>query len=941
VERVLSAQAGFKEDVVDARDSLQGFGDWSDSEALARLLDRLHGVSGMSFVVMGVDGDVAASSGWEEPGRLEASLAKGRECLHRLLKGARDSWDDFALVGCGEGLWSAAAPIEVQGEVLAMLLAGGFVLAEEAADGGAGPESRGRARASAPICTERQVFESLRLGVEHVALLIDSAKERRRRKQAESRGERRTRLAQYALDAIPTPIFHKDAEGLYTGSNQAFEAFLGKTREEIAGKRVFDISPGELAETYHIKDLELMTRGGTQVYEHQVRFADGSLRDVIFNKAVMTDEAGRPEGVVGVMVDVTAKNARIRELEQELREVGDLRQVIERSKAMVFLWRVAEGWPVDLVTSNVRQLGYEPGEFLEGTVSWPGITHPDDVPWLEQEVAGYLRDGVHEFDQEYRLFDKEGRVRWVEDHTRAVLDGRGRVTHFQGVIVDVTDRKLAEAELAEHRRRLEQRAQETALMLGREERASRALMDAITESAFLLDVEGRFLAVNRMVGRRLGVPAEELVGKSAFDFISPELAESRRARVEQVVETGEPVRFEDQRGGRRIDQTLRPVLDQEGRVTAIAGFGRDVTEERRALEQLQTSEERFRRALAQAPIPVGIVNEDEDILLVSRAFTEITGYALADIPTLGRWAQLAYGEQASRARSHILEIMQREERVHEGEFEVMVRDGERRIWDFHSAPLGRDLDGRKTLLFMAMDVTRRKQAEQELARSNQELEQFAYAASHDLREPLRKAAGFIDLLQRRYQGALDEKADSYIQNIADAADRMQRLIEDLLLLSQVGRTELARRPVDLSELLEEVVQDLDVAFQESGARLEADPLPVVSGEPTLLRMLLQNLVSNALKFHKPNQAPEVAVTARSESDRAMVTVADRGVGFEPDAADRVFGVFQRLHPGGEYPGSGVGLAVCQKIVHRHGGEIRAEAVPGEGAAFTFTLPLAG
>lgn len=229
-------------------------------------------------------------------------------------------------------------------------------------------------------------------------------------------------------------------------------------------------------------------------------------------------------------------------------------------------------------------------------------------------------------------------------------------------------------------------------------------------------------------------------------------------------------------------------------------------------------------------------------------------------------------------------------------------------------------------------------ANTELARSNADLEQFAYVASHDLSEPLRTVAGFSQLLGKRYRGRLDADADMYIEHMTDGVDRMQQLIDDLLLYSRVGRAPLSAAPVDLSTLLDEVLDDLAPAIGTRFARITRDPLPTVAGEQGQLRQALQNLVANAMKFTAPGVVPEVHVGASRDGESWVVTVADNGIGIAPEQREAIFKMFGRLHPSDAYPGTGIGLALVKRIVERHAGRIWVEPRVGGGSIFSFTLP---
>jgi len=225
---------------------------------------------------------------------------------------------------------------------------------------------------------------------------------------------------------------------------------------------------------------------------------------------------------------------------------------------------------------------------------------------------------------------------------------------------------------------------------------------------------------------------------------------------------------------------------------------------------------------------------------------------------------------------------------------------------------------------------------EELARSNKDLEQFAYVASHDLQEPLRTIAGFVDLLKHKYKSSLDEEADKIIGFAVDGAKRMQALITDLLAYARVGTQVKPFEPVDCQKLLEEVEERLVIAVQESQAAITHDALPMVHGDKTQLGLLLQNLIGNAIKF-RGGAKPLIHVSARREGQLWEFSVADNGIGIDPQQFDRIFEIFQRLHDRSCYPGTGIGLAIAKKVVERHGGKIWVKSEPGKGTTFCFTL----
>ncbi|MGW8332910.1 sensor histidine kinase [Streptomyces sp. NPDC055897] len=256
--------------------------------------------------------------------------------------------------------------------------------------------------------------------------------------------------------------------------------------------------------------------------------------------------------------------------------------------------------------------------------------------------------------------------------------------------------------------------------------------------------------------------------------------------------------------------------------------------------------------------------------------------------------------------------------------------------------LSTEIDSMRLRLVRELEAT--EQARQhldaqaaDLQRSNTELEQFAYVASHDLQEPLRKVSSFTQLLQRRYTGQLDAKADQYIAFAVDGANRMQTLINDLLEFSRVGRVHNTHEGIALDGVVERTLSSLSVSIEETGAEITCDELPKLVADPTQMGMLWQNLIGNAIKFHRPGQPPHIHITAAREGELWQFSVTDDGIGIAPEYVEKVFVIFQRLHTKDVYSGSGIGLAMCKKIVEFHGGTIAVDPEYTDGTRITFTL----
>ncbi len=374
----------------------------------------------------------------------------------------------------------------------------------------------------------------------------------------------------------------------------------------------------------------------------------------------------------------------------------------------------------------------------------------------------------------------------------------------------------------------------------------------------------------------------------------------------------------------------------------------EVEEHKRTAKALAASEARYRNLVENSPVPI-FVYRDGKFVYLNPAAVKMHGAASADELIGKSLKSFMPPDYVPQLEERLLEAASGARRVRVSETKIRRPDGEELDAIVSAMPV--EFFGETAQLVIMQDITDRKRAEVqlqayavELERSNRELQDFAYVASHDLQEPLRKIQVFGERLRMKYYDTLDETAQDYLMRMDDAAKRMKKLIQDLLEFSRVTTHAQPFAPIDLNEVVAGVLQDLETRIAETEANIKVGVLPTIEAEPTQMRQLFQNLISNAIKFRRDGVPPEIDITARcdfhSDEQRELcrITITDNGIGFDPKYLDRIFAVFQRLHNRGEYPGTGVGLALCRKIVLRHQGAITAESVPGKGTTFIVTLP---
>lgn len=503
----------------------------------------------------------------------------------------------------------------------------------------------------------------------------------------------------------------------------------------------------------------------------------------------------------------------------------------------------------------------------------------------------------------------------------------------------------------------------------------------------IFDHDLRYLLSDGTEIAKVGMTKEQLEGHTLWETVAPETSAVLEPHYRAAL-AGETTIFELSFGESIYQIHTLPLFNEQGEIFAGLSMSQNITLQKQAEQTLkmardelelqvqertkqlletnailQKREQEFRTLVENTPDVISRHNRQYRYLYVNPASTQQSGIPVETY--LGKTpVDLGYPQEIADFWTASLETVFTTGKMQIDEFRVPHQD-EWKVYQTYVVPeLG--VKGEvESVLTISRDITELREAEEssrklaeELKRSNQELEQFAYVASHDLQEPLRAVTSFTQMLAKRYQGQLDGKADMYIEFIVDGAIRMQQLVRDLLTYSRAGRYQPKLQSVDCNALLEQVKKDLQITITETQATITAEPLPTVLADPTQLSNLLQNLIGNSLKY-RSEFSPKVYISAHKNrlplteqhfpencsalsanfQEEWVFTVQDNGIGIEPQYAERIFGIFQRLHASDEYSGTGLGLAICKKIVERHSGRIWVESQLGQGATFYFTLPI--
>ncbi|MBJ6727210.1 sensor histidine kinase [Geomesophilobacter sediminis] len=491
----------------------------------------------------------------------------------------------------------------------------------------------------------------------------------------------------------------------------------------------------------------------------------------------------------------------------------------------------------------------------------------------------------------------------------------------------------------------------------------RQMVDQIKEYAvFMLDQKGYVLTWNAGAERIKGYQPQEVIGRHFSIFYPPEdVAAELPQRELQIVATqgsydtqGWRLRKDGSRFWAAV--TITALHDNQGNLTGFAKITRDITERHELEEALKRSRALFERLFETGPDAIVVIDQSGVIRRVNQQAEVIFGYQREEL--IGRRVERLMPERfQARHRQHRRNYFAEPKARRMGiglELYGRNKDGREIPVDIMLTPIETS-DGPGAFAVIR-DISRQKQSDEkilelnnalqiqvaQLGASNRELEAFSYSVSHDLRAPLRHIIGFVDLLNTRNAASLDEKSRHYLQVITDAAQKMGSLIDDLLAFSRMGRAEVMRRSIPVGALVSDVVGEL---MEDAGAGREIEwkiaPLPDVVGDQAMLRQVFVNLIGNALKFTRRRQQAQISIGAVDQGNDIAFFVGDNGVGFDPAYVNKLFGLFQRLHATEEFEGTGVGLALVQRIIQRHGGRVWAEGSVGEGATFWFSLPKTG
>jgi PAS domain S-box-containing protein len=735
------------------------------------------------------------------------------------------------------------------------------------------------------------------------------------------------------IDTAYEGIWTINAQGRIEYVNQRMTEMLGYTVEEILDRSVFEFMDEGVRSEAKGK-FERCKQGIKEQFDFCYRRKDGSELWTIVSTNPIFGETGEFQGAIAMITDVSARvlaEEALHKSEERFRlaidNFPDTFAIYDANRRIQFV--NARG--IELTGKSLEEfIGHTDEEV------WPCEVTDTYLPLLERAVETRTSQ-TKECDI---TLPDIGKLSMVVKYV-PLLDERAEIYSILGITYDITERKQAEE----------------ALRLSEER--FRRLFDSNLIGIAFWNVDGFITDANDAYLQLAGYTREEFAALGGINWRNltpPEYKHLDDRAIEETIATGISKVYEKEyvhRDGKRVPIVLGVALLNNSQSNGVA-FVLDITERNQALEALRESEERFRNMADIAPVMIWMSGVDKLCNYFNKPWLDFTGRTMEQ--ELGNgWAEGVHPDDFQYCLDTYMSAFDARKDFRM-EYRLRRFDGEYR-WVFDTgiprfAPEGSFLG----YIGSCIDISDRKQAEAEIRQfneileqrvkertiqleaANKELESFSYSVSHDLRAPLRHISGFVELLERRTAATLDETSLRYLNTIAQTAKHAGTLIDNLLAFSRMGRTEMRYTILNMEQLVREVQRDLELETNGRAIHWQVEQLPQVQGDPSMLRLVLANLIQNAVKYTQTRTKAEIAISSTDNEHEVIFFVRDNGVGFDMRYVHKLFGVFQRLHTAEEFEGTGIGLANVRRIIHRHGGRTWAEGAVDRGATFYFSLP---
>ncbi len=727
-------------------------------------------------------------------------------------------------------------------------------------------------------------------------------------------------------DTILEGLWTTDAEGKTTYVNRQLADMLGYTPEEILDHPFFNFVDKSLQNEAK-QFFERRKKGFKDRYDFRFVKKDGSILWVIVSASPIFDKKGKFAGTMGLLTNIAERKLMEQSLEKSAQQwnstfnaISDVVCIIDPEGKMIRCNNAA----------NI--LFKKPNKEIIGKTCWEILNCSPEIlkkcPIINAHKT-YKREVLTQ-----QIDDK-----WFHSSVDPIVDNKNNMIGSVHIISDITKYKLSQNELKES------------------EEKWRMLTENSAEYITTIDLEGIIQFINHTVS----IPKEQVIGTSFYSYFSDKFSQDIKNCIERVKNTGKPdsyyTEYVSPKDGNISNYEARvgPIIKSD----KIVGFvisSLDITERKKSENILRESEQLYRTITEYSNDMIWTIDAEGYFIFFNRRSEIISGYKLEDLKGK-HYSSLIIKKDLNKVNDAFYKALsgrpQQYDVTFKNKYDKYI------TLSVNTAPIYSKGRATGTVSF-GRNITESKKDEEkirktseELKQSNKELEQFAYIASHDLQEPLRSVYGFTELLKRRYKGKLGNEADEFIEYILTGTKRMQQMISDLLSLSRVETRGKEFKLTNTEEVLKTALENLHSLIEKNQAIVTHDDMPTIISDKTQLVQLFQNLIDNAIKFSRKEVIPKIHISAtlsneqdkrqdngnEQEGDKWIFSVQDNGIGIDPKDFGKLFIVFHRLHSKEKYPGTGMGLAICKKIIERHKGNIWVESKFGEGSTFYFTIPV--
>ena len=726
---------------------------------------------------------------------------------------------------------------------------------------------------------------------------------------------------QTIFDNTADGIYQSTIDGKFIMANPAMAKIFGYNSPEELIRTINDIgaqiysNPEDrqrmselLACQDHLENFEvaLLTKNGDNIWVSE-------------STRAVRNEKGAIKYFEGTLKDITERKRAEEELNKSKEQY---RQIVETAQEGI--WVLDDNNNTIFVNRKMCEMLEYSKEEMMGKQNYYFKDEEGMAKAIEDIKRGEM--GFSE-PQTSKFVTKSGKEVWTSVSSNPIFDDEGKYVGALGMFTDITERKRKDEELILAKQKFQ------------------AIFDNTADGIYQSTIDGRFIMANPSMARIFGYNSPEELISSVTDIGTQIYADpdERRKMSEIILEQGHVKDFELQvlTKGKNIiwvSANIRIVRDDKGEINYFEGTLEDITERKKAEEQLLNLSNRLQLANRATSIGIwdwDIINDhtvwDDEMYRIYNANPD------DERPISEMWSATVHPDDLERVNEELAMAI-KGEKDYDTEFRVVWKDKTVHYVNGHALVLYDRAGKAIRMIGTNMDITERKVAEEEILQLNRNLDQFANITAHDLQEPIRMVSGFLGLLHKKYDDLLDEQGKSYIYRAKDGADRMSILIKDLLEFSRSGNKAAKKELVDLGYVMDLVDRDLSIVMADTGTKLRIpSSLPVVTGTQSALYRLFLNLVSNGIKFRKKDTVPEINLTVEDLSDCWQFTLQDNGIGVAEKDQPKLFQAFQRLHRRDEYPGTGLGLVTCKKIVETHGGRIWMTSEVGKGTAFHFTI----